>query len=430
MVVTALTVTSRLVLALREVLVARSYGTSQQADAFFVALLVPSLLAVAVVSGLQLAVVPALVMRAPSSQASLRILDRLIGWVVVALGTFTVVCVVCAGPLISILGSAFDASTAQMAVRLFRIIAPIVVLAGLSGAYAGCLSAVQRVVAVAVSQVANAAAATALFVVARDRFGLDSLALGVLVGAASEVVVLRAFWRRHTRRERSSTTQDGVIELSSVLIAALPLVLATILSSANSVFDQAVAASRSAGSVSSLGYASKLVLFAAIPLASLGIAAYPRLAQLATADPAHDLPGLLRHTLVATSVAGLALTAVLVALAGPLVHVLLSRGAFDEASVEAVAGPLRAYSLMLPAYGANIVVSRVFIAMGHHRFVLAVGAVNAIVNTAADLMLVHMFGIVGIALATSLVQWACSVYQTRRLSAVLHERRRMAPVVA
>ncbi len=161
--ITALTVLARVAIGVRDLLVAREFGISSNVDAFFIALAVPTLLAVAVSGALQTAVVPGeAAFRAagrPPRDLLAPVIRAVSRWLVVV----AVAIVVLAWPIVRILGSGFDDETAADARGLLCLIAAIIVLGGIAGSLSGALASQRRFGAAVSGQVVNGVLAVIVF---------------------------------------------------------------------------------------------------------------------------------------------------------------------------------------------------------------------------------------------------------------------------
>jgi putative peptidoglycan lipid II flippase len=128
-----------------------------------------------------------------------------------------------------------------------------------------------------------------------------------------------------------------------------------------------------------------------------------------------DLRALLARALLAAVALVAAVALLLAAARAPLLRLLYQRGAMDAGSVGALAGLLPYHLLGLPGMAALMVLARAHVAVGNTRIMLAMGALSVALNAGLNLLLVHRWGLAGIALATSLVQTAIAVLLWLRL---------------
>ncbi|MBD1863602.1 murein biosynthesis integral membrane protein MurJ [Trichocoleus desertorum] len=176
---------------------------------------------------------------------------------------------------------------------------------------------------------------------------------------------------------------------------------------------------QAAAAVSALGYAGLLVN---TPLGILSnmilVPLMPVFSRLT--DPADwpELKGRIRQGLLLTAVAMLPLSAIMIALAFPIVRVVYERYAFDKSASHLTASLLIAYSVGMFVYLARDVLVRVFYALGDGDTPFRISIVNIFLNAVLDFLLIKPFGASGLVLATVGVNVTSSI----ALLVILHRR--------
>jgi putative peptidoglycan lipid II flippase len=172
------------------------------------------------------------------------------------------------------------------------------------------------------------------------------------------------------------------------------------------------------GANSSLWYAGRLLQ---LPLAlvgiSVGVAAFPAFARLASENRRSDLGSTAAGSLRAVLLFALPATAGLAVLALPAVTLLYRHGRFTPEDAAAAAGVLRYALVGLPAFCALQVMTRLFHSLGDTATPVRVGAWNVALCFAGNLLLVGPLGARGLALSTALCAWvnlAALVWIARR----------------
>lgn len=104
-----------------------------------------------------------------------------------------------------------------------------------------------------------------------------------------------------------------------------------------------------------------------------------------------------------------AVAAVLHVAREPLLRFVFLRGAMDAGGVARMAALLPYHLVGLPAFGALLVLARAHVAMKNSGIMLGMGALNAGLNAAFNVVLLRAIGLEGIALSTSCVQTAIAI---------------------
>ncbi len=182
----------------------------------------------------------------------------------------------------------------------------------------------------------------------------------------------------------------------------LPTVFGAAVYQVNILIGTVLASLLTAGSISWLYYADRLVQF---PLGVFGVAvsqaALPSFSGLAAENDMQGFKDALNASLRLTLFICLPATAGLAALAWPIVDVLFGRGAFGAADVSATAWALVAYGAGLPVFGLVRPLVSAYYALEDTRTPVVVGVVCLVVYVAVGLALMGPMGHVGLALAVT-----------------------------
>jgi putative peptidoglycan lipid II flippase len=188
-----------------------------------------------------------------------------------------------------------------------------------------------------------------------------------------------------------------------------PVLLGSVVASGGLLVDQSMAAMLPAGSVSALVYANRFVSVVLTLLAgAVSTAIVPYLSRMI----AHrDWAGC-RHTLrtwaLLTALVSIPIAVLLISCARPLVRIAYQHGRFGPHDTATVASVLAMYAIQIPFYVISRVYYRFIVAMRRTDLVLYGGVINLGFDIVLNLVLMHWFGVAGIALATSL--WMVSSF--------------------
>jgi putative peptidoglycan lipid II flippase len=323
--------------------------------------------------------------------------------------------------------------TRAIAMRQFQIMAPMALLAGLIGVGFGTLNASDQYWLPSISPLFSSA--TVLIGLGFLAFNLGGnvidprhamlgglvLAWGTLAGAILQwLVQLPAQWKSGMGglRLRFDFRRP---EVQDVIKIMGPATFSSGMMQINVWTDLFFASfiPQAAAAVSALGYANLLVT---TPLGILSnvilVPLLPVFSRLA--DPA-DWPELkqrIRQGLIITAVAMLPLSAIMIALAAPIVRVVYERYAFDQSATRLTASVLIAYSIGMFVYLGRDVLVRVFYALGDGDTPFRISLFNIFLNALMDFLLVKPLGAPGLVLSTVTVN-LCSLVM---LLWVLHRR--------
>jgi putative peptidoglycan lipid II flippase len=390
----------------REVLIARAFGTSGQLDAYYAAFNLPDLLFALIPGGALASVF------IPVLAGYLTADDRAGGWWLASAVLNVVFLVVTVGSLVvalaapwlvaHVLAPGFSSELQALTVNLMRLVLLSTLIFGVSGVVMGVLHAHQHFLLPALAPVVYNVGIIFGAVVLAPRLGIFGLAWGVVAGAACHLAV-QVPALVHFDARWSPTLGLGNAGAHEIVRLIGPRILTLGVVRLNFLVMTNLASRLGEGSVSALNYAWNLMqLPESLVGTAIATAAFPTLSALA----ARGDRGSLRATASTTLGAILALTVPaavgLIALGRPMIQLVFQRGAFDASSTQAVYLALQFYALGLVGHSMLEVATRVFYA-GHDTwtpFLVAASAMLA--HLVLSLVLMRELGHGGLALANSL----------------------------
>ena len=421
-------VVSRAMGLLREIVMARQFGTSAEMDAYLAAFRIPDLLFALMAGGaLGSALIPVLsdYLARDDERGAWRLTAAVINWVVIILGAVGVVAAFGAQVLVgALIAPGFSAPQQALTADLMRWMLISTLIFGVSGVVMGVLNARQHFLLPALAPaIYNLAIILGVWLLG-PAMGVRGAVVGVVLGAAAHLLVqLPALGRLKMRYWPRLGLRDATVREVGRLMAPRALGLAAV--ELNHLVNVALASGLAAGSLAALNYGRLLMLLPeGIIAQSVAIAAFPTFSTLAARNQHDELRRVLLTTLRAVLYLTLPAVVGLILLRQPLVAALLQRGAFDARSSEATAWGLLFYAFGLAGHAMVEITTRAFYALHDTRTPVIVGGAAMAANALMSLAFLSLFGGMGwaphggLALANSLATTAEMVV----LLALIHRR--------
>jgi len=188
-----------------------------------------------------------------------------------------------------------------------------------------------------------------------------------------------------------------------------PVLLSSIVASGGLLVDQGMAATQPAGSVSALVYASRFVGVVLTLLAgAISTALAPYFSRMVALEDWKGCRSTLHTWVLATGLITVPITVALMCGAHLLIRITLERGAFRPTDTAVVTPVLAMYAIQIPFFACSRIFYRFLVALRRTDLILYCGVLNLVLDVVLNLILMHWFGVAGIALATSL--WAVSTF--------------------
>lgn len=401
------TVVSRVLGFLRDILIARFFGTSRYAQAFVVAFRIPNMLRDLIGEGAtNAAFVPVLseYSQTKTKEEFWHLANVLLNVMLIVLTGVTLAGVAFAPLLVRLIAPGFlaDPEKFRTTVYLTRFIFPYVLLVGLLAYSMGILNSLKHFSAPAF---APAILNMSIILCALFRQGsVSALAAGVLIGGVIQLIiqlpVLHAKGFRFnfvSGLYHSAVKKIGILMVPRILgscVYQISIFVNTMLASLSSIVGE--------GGVAALYYANRIFQF---PLAIFGIAivqaALPDMSREALESGRERLKETLSFSLRAVNFIMIPASLGLMVLAGPITRTLFERGLFDRYSTFITAQALIFYSIGLFSYAGIKVLVSCFYSMKDTVTPVKIAAVSLVLNIALNLLLIFPLRLNGLALATS-----------------------------
>jgi putative peptidoglycan lipid II flippase len=400
----ALTLAGQGVAVLYEISLADRFGTGVDADALALTFTIVVAVANEIVTGVSMLFIPRFVEAAArqGEAAAAGVLRS--GLVAVALttGLLALLLVALAPPLVEALAG--DPTVRARGVVLTRLFSPLLVLLPLSMLLASAQQARGHFAAAGLRQLCWYGVTLGALAVFGARVGASAVPLGMVAGLALYCAILAAGLREFLAGGAGEAPPLGRARAGEGLGAALPpLAAASAANYANVAVERGIAARLPEGSLAALTYAFRLLHFP-VNLLLLNAASilFPRLADHAARQEGPEFAALLLRALRLTVIFTAPLAALCMVLAGPVVQLLLERGAFTPESTRLTATALLFYAPGVVGIAGTQVLARAYQALHEVRRLVAIGIAVIALNIGLMLGLTHALGFPGLPAAMSL----------------------------
>ncbi len=394
-IVSSLTLLSRLLGFIRDVLVARLFGSGAYADAFFVAFRIPNLLRSIFAEGaLTSAFIPVFASEMKSSmEAARRTFRSINSLLLLSTCLLSLAGILFAPAIVRLFAPGFSASPEKfdLCVRLTQIMLPYIAFVSMISLLNGALNSVKVFGASALAQVIMnvvliAGAILAAFFGARDAVLI--LAVSVIVGGLAQILAQIPALRR-AGFSLLPCKSIFTPATRSVLKLMLPAILGATVYQISIFFNTMMASLISEGSVSWLFYADRLTQLP-IGIFSIALASVllPALSHAHADGDRSNFDTHLGNALRFSSFIMIPICTALGCLALPLVQLLFQRGQFTHDSSIQTAAAVQAYAFGLWSVSCHSMIVRAFVAQKDTLTSTLVGIASLILTVIFSLLLV------------------------------------------
>jgi putative peptidoglycan lipid II flippase len=402
------TLLSRILGLIRDVVVARFFGSGMAADAFFVAFRIPNLLRRLLAEGsLTIAFIPVFTeyLTMKTREDAFQLARAVLTLLSLVLALVTLLGILLSPWIVRIQAFGFGGSGMkyELTVLLTQITFPYIFLVSIVAFFMGILNSLRHFAAPAAAPIflnVGIIGAT-LWISPHFEQPIVGVAIGVIIGGVLQVA-LQIPWLARKGVPLMPCWMPRHPGVKRIGFLMLPAIFGSAIYQLNQFLGTLLASFLPQGSVSWLYYADRIVQF---PLGVFAIAistaALPSLSKQAAANDPADFKDTLGHALRLVFFVTIPSMAGMIILRVPIIRIFFQRGAFDAVSTEMTALALLFYSVGLWAFSANRVMISAFYAFQDTKTPVKVAAVALVANGALSLLLMGPMKHGGLALAVS-----------------------------
>lgn len=398
----ALTLGTKVLGFLREVLLAGFFGTGLITDAYVMAGAIPGILFAGVFTAMSVSYMPLFshLMEEEGAGSGNRFTSQ-------ALVLSTGIALVCsllgilfADQLVALFAPGYDGPTAALTAFYLRVTFFYIVFHAAAGLLESYLQYRGSFLKPLLAGYLQSACVLAVILLGAF-YDVRLLSAGLLVGSVFRFAFLAASARGKGFRFRPGNRMGQAAR--TIVALAVPVFIGSTVNQINTFVDKTLASGLVPGSVSALNYGFLLVnMVSALTVTIIVTIVYPRLtkAQAAGQTEAFNRAATTGFNIVWIIALPCTLGAVLYS--QPAIRLVYQRGAFDQASTQLTSGAFTYYALGLTCVALNALLVKLFYARQDVRTPVVCGVAAALTNIALNLLLVGPLAHRGLALATSL----------------------------
>jgi len=389
----------------REILIAKYFGASMVTDAYFVAYNIPMVLMFMVIGGgVYTALVPVFTKYLTLKEYKIlwRLSSIIISYTFIISSVVITLIMLFAPYLVKFLGYGLEPKALDLAVKLTRIMSPIVMFIGLMTVLMGMLHSFQHFIVPSFNAFILAIAVIISIIFLSKKLGIFSVGIGLVIGSglmffASLIVVIKK------KMEYSFNLNFRYPEVKEFIHLFIPAITATVISSGYIIISRMMASPLQNGSISSLDFANIVIQ---APLYTFGqaisTAIFPFIASYAATKDYESLRGIMSKGIRMTALIYIPIELIFMVLCKPIIRLLFERGNFDAHDTMMTSQALFCYAIGIIALAVNFVLIRVFYAIQDARTPMMSTIVGVLLYIVLNLILIRYLAHAGIALSSSI----------------------------
>ena len=408
-IVIIITILSKLLGFFRDTLIAGTFGTTYQTDAYNMAITIPSIMFGIFGLAITTTFIPILneTFNSKGKEEMFNFANNIMN---ILLGLSLVLCFISwffAPQIVRIIAPKFTGEIYGLTVKLTRLSSINILFMSMNSGYIAVLQTLDDFIAPAL--IGFMINIPIIIYILMGSPSVDGLMVATGIGYVLQVLIQIPWLIKHNYKyEPFIDFKDQRIK--SMLGLIIPILIGASVNQINSLVDKTIGSGLPHGSISALNFSQKIngLMYSIFGIAIVTVM-YPRFANEANEDNLKRFKMYISKSINNINLIMIPATVGIIVLSTPLVKFIFQRGAFDESSVQMTSISLTFYSLGVIFYGMRDILNRAFYSLKDTKIPMINGAIGMIINIVLNLILVRFMGIGGLALSTSVSAFACAM---------------------
>ena len=389
---------------LREIMIANRYGSGMETDTYFVAMTGTVIIMGTLGAALNTTLIPIFteIGQKYGKRGKLKYFNNVINIVLAITLIIVALGLVFSPIIIKILAKDFEGEQFQLAVKLHRIGMPIAIFLGLTYVFSGLLHSSQIFGPPAISGFPYNFVFLGYLIFFSKEADIVTLMVVSVIAAFFQFLILVPATKHMGYKYRLGFNLDDRY-LQKALTLVFPVLIGSAVQQINVIIDKTLASGLVVGSISALNYASKInEVVIAVFIMAITTVIFPMLSEAFARDNIGEVKNILGQGINIILIITVPATIGLILLGEPLVYLFFQRNAFDEVATYMTSQALIFYSLGLVGSSLRLMLNKVYYSFQDTKTPMVNGMVAVVVNLVFNLILIKPMGHRGLALATSI----------------------------
>jgi putative peptidoglycan lipid II flippase len=397
-----LTLCSKLLGFIREMIMANYYGTSYVVDAYVMSTALPGILFGGIFVSIATAYIPiySKITENQGEKEGNKFTSEIINFMLLVSICASIIGIFFSDQLVSIFAGGFSGETAKLTSYFVKVTFAYT----LFSSTAGVIDAYLQYKGVFMSQIIAGFAQNIMVIAVIIISAYSSfyyLAFGMLLGVAFRLLIVSIISRKKEFKYSITFTFNNAAR--NIAILAVPVFIGSSMQQVSTFVDKTLASGLPEGSVSALNYAMLLILL--ITNLTTGIfttIVYPKLAQANSLEDYIKLNDIVSKGMTLILMISIPCTLGAILYSKQIVQIVYERGAFDAGATALTSSAFIFYAIGLTFMAVNDLLTKVYYSMHNMKLPMIFAGISVIIDIVLNLILVRYMAHNGLALATSI----------------------------
>lgn len=401
---------------IRDMLIAGSFGAGMYTDAYNIAVSVPETIFTLIGLAISTAFLPMLSrIRAEKGQNDMyNFANNVINILFIVSLVFFIVSSIFAKEIVHILAGGFSDDALILATKLTRITLLNILFLSVNACFTSLLQVNEDFIIPSILGLFFNFPMIIYLLIFKE-YDIVGLTIANVIGNFLRVVVQVPSLMSHKYKFKFFINLKDR-KLHEILILIVPVIIGAGANSLNMIVDKKIASSLSVGSISALDYGQKLIIFInTIITTSIANVAYPVMANMRNNGDHKGFVETLKKSIVYLAILLIPITIGILIFGKQIVQIVYGRGQFDEYAVKITTAALIGYGFGIFFTGMRDILNSTLFTMGKTKITTFNGIVGVVVNIFLNIILSRYFGVFGIAVSSVIAMIVTSLLLFRSI---------------
>ncbi|MBE6058620.1 MAG: murein biosynthesis integral membrane protein MurJ [Clostridium sulfidigenes] len=408
LIITIVTILSKFLGFLKEMLIANNFGSSYLADIYVFSYGITTMIFSSIGLSIKTTFIPILVslMEQRNNEERNYFVNNIINITIIIGLCLSILGITLSKYVVLIFGPGFATNYTSevfiLTIQVVRIMFLSFVFISVQNILSGLLQAHQEYTIPAIMTVFFNLVIIIYIIVWSDRLGIYGLSIAIVIAFIVQVIVhVPRYTKLGYKYKLVLNFRD--CNLKTMLKLMVPVLLGSSVTQANFMVDRMLASKIGEGAISTMNYANKLnLLIYNICGTAISTVVYSNLSRLWANENEKIFSDVIVKSINIMNIILIPSTIGMIILRDPLIILAYKRGMFDDRDVITTASILLCYAPSMIAYGIRDILDRSFYAMQDTKTPMINGCIGVLINIILNIFLSKYLGINGLAIATTI----------------------------
>lgn len=421
-VVTFLTLLSKVLGFFRDLVIANSFGATWATDSYNITITITNIIYSVIGIAISSSIIPLIskVDRNNEDKEIGELCSNVINFFIPICLVIIIVVYIFTNEIVDIIAPGYNVQAKTLTFNLVRISSLNILSMMISAVFNGVLQYKEEYIGANISSVLINLIVI-FFMIIKGNISITELVTITVIANFIQILVQIPWLKKCKFKYKYIFRFDSNIKY--MLHATIPLLIGTIASELNNIIDKSLASKLSEGSVSALSYSWKIIT---LPHSIFGyaivIVLFPYISRVYN-DNKENLTKFINSSIIYICIIMIFISVWLIVMNKEIVKLFFGYGNFDSKAITKTSLALIGYSIGLPFLAVRDLLIRILYITSSSKYIMKTTIISVIMNIMLNILLIRYLDIIALALSTSISVILITILNYKKISKICNLKR-------